>query len=211
MWHHAPMTGTRTIQSEILRLWIDGVGAYLMSLKPTFAIGGPTENESAPDWMIWSTLLQKHLDITHTSEGFAIAPLGPLQIAGREVTSPVALRHRTTMALGSSVRIEFTQPHPLSLTAVLKLVSPHRSVQTADAVVLLHDTCLIGPRKAHHITCGEGSPEIRLTPIDGGIRCQADADFSVNDIPSGRESILDETAIVAGEGFRFRLEHVRER
>ncbi|MFN0199099.1 MAG: hypothetical protein ACKVT0_20310 [Planctomycetaceae bacterium] len=211
MWHHAPMAGTRTIQSEILRLWIDGVGAYLISLKPTFSIGGPSENGTAADWMIWSTLLQKHLDITHTSEGFAIAPLGPLQIADREVTSTIPLRHRTIIALGSSVRIEFTQPHPLSLTAVLKLVSPHRSVQTADAVVLLHDTCLIGSRKGHHITCGDESPEIRLTPTDGGIRCQADADFSVNDIPSGRESILEETAIVAGEGFRFRMECMRER
>ncbi|MEX0726025.1 MAG: FHA domain-containing protein [Planctomycetaceae bacterium] len=225
MWQHAVSSVPRINGAEMLRLWIDGVGAFVISLKPTFTIGGPAEDNLAADWPIWSTLSRRHLEIVKTDDGFAMHPQGGVHIAGANVTSRLPLRHGTTLTLtdanasrlsvgagdDSSVRLEFTQPHPLSLTGVLKLASPHRSVQTLDAVVLLHDCCLLGPRKSHHIVCRDWAGEVRLTSSDLGLVCQAETELSVNDQPCGTTAIVEDAATVEGDGLRFRLEHMGER
>lgn len=226
MWQHALSSISQVHGAESLRLWIDGVGVFFMNLKPALTVGGPAEDSDAADWAIWSTLSRHHVEIGRSDDGFVLRPLalGPVFIAGSLVTSPLPLRHGTTITLSdtnasrpidgagddSSVRLLFQQPHPLSLTGVLKLVSPHRSVQALDGVVLLHDTCLVGPKKSHHIVCRDWPGDVRLTPSDGGVVCQANFDLSVNEQPCGTKTVIDRTATVEADGLRFRLERVCE-
>ncbi|MDA0834794.1 MAG: hypothetical protein O2955_19650 [Planctomycetota bacterium] len=224
MWKHAAPSSPRVKGAEILRLWIDGVGVYVMSFKPTFTIGGPSEKNHAADWSIWSTLSQIHVEITRSDEGFVVHPAGPMNISGSTVASALPLRHGTILTLtdanasrptggagdDSAVRLQFTQPHPLSLTGVLRLVSAHRSVQTLDAVVLVHDCCLLGPRKSHHIVCGDVSGEVRMTPGDAGLSCRTESLMYVNDEPRGMNAIVHGASTVEVDGLRFRLEDVKE-
>ncbi len=47
--------------------------------------------------------------------------------------------------LGEAVRLRFRRPHPLSATARLEFVSRHRTQPSTDAVLLMAESCILGP------------------------------------------------------------------
>ena len=52
--------------------------------------------------------------------------------------------------------------HPLSLTARLDFLSRHRTQPPADAVLLLADSCVLGPKPHSHIVCRDWTREVIL-------------------------------------------------
>ena len=55
--------------------------------------------------------------------------------------------------LGDNVRLRFTKPHALSATARLVLESHHKTQPSADAVLLMADSCVLGPNRHCHVRC----------------------------------------------------------
>lgn len=62
-----------------------------------------------------------------------------------------------------SARLVLERPSPLSLSARLRLASPHRFVGHVDAVLLFRDTLLMGPGRGCHVRCPHADDAFVLT------------------------------------------------
>ena len=67
--------------------------------------------------------------------------------------------------------LRYRLPHPLSTTARLELASRHRTQPWADGVLLMGNSCVLGPNLRNHVVCRDWSEDVvlyrqadRLTP-----------------------------------------------
>jgi len=160
-----------TTTDERLMLWIDAVGAYQVCLGETVVLGQPVApGESSggryrrgrgPDVAILGDLHTRHARIKRDGEGYLIEAIHPLAVDGRSV-SVAALSDGSEITLGRNVRLRFRRPHALSGTARLEPLSRHRIVPTADAVLLMAETCVLGPKPTSHVVCRPWPEQIVL-------------------------------------------------
>ena len=108
--------------------------------------------------------------------------------------------------LGRSVRLRFRQPSALSLSARLDFVSDHRPTQSVDAVVLLADTCLLGPTDDNHVVCPDWSGQVLLVRQGEELWCRSRQALTVNGHRLGSGRRLQSGDIVSGDDLRFRIE-----
>jgi len=154
-----------------LMLWIDAVGAYQVCLGETVVLGqpvAPSESSGSrhrrgrgPDVAILGDLHTRHARIKRDGEGYLIEAIHPLAVDGRSV-SMAALSDGSEITLGRNVRLRFRRPHALSGTARLEPLSRHRIVPTADAVLLMAETCVLGPKPTSHVVCHPWPEQIVL-------------------------------------------------
>lgn len=194
-------------------IWIDGVGCFRLSQKDRLTVGGPGALSANPDdasesadLAILSDLQRRHATIVRTGEGYLLEAYGPAQVAGREVRDRIALADGALIELGRSVRLRFRQPSALSLSARLEFVSDHRPAQSLDAVVLLADTCLLGPGEDNHIVCHDWAGQVVLVRQGNELWCRSRQALNVNGHRIGSGRRLQSGDIVSGEDSRFRIE-----
>ena len=194
-------------------IWIDGVGCFRLSQKDRLTIGGPGTLSANPDdasesadLAILSDLQRRHATIVRTGEGYLLEAHGPAQVASREARDRIALADGALIELGRSVRLRFRQPSALSLSARLEFVSDHRPAQSVDAVVLLADTCLLGPGEDNHIVCHDWTGQVLLVRQGKELWCRSRQALNVNGHRLGSGRRLQSGDIVAGEDSRFRIE-----
>ncbi len=107
-----------------------------------------------------------HADILRRGEDYFIAAFGPLTINQRPVQQE-RLRDGDRVEFGGPVRLTFVRPSPMSASAVLRLSHRCRLPQDVSEVVLLSDTCLIGPDPTCHVRTGDGSGRVVLFERQG--------------------------------------------
>lgn len=142
-------------------LWIDGVGGYLLLDKDEILIGQALSGSSA-DLRIVGDLSRQAAAIRRSEGDYLIQPLQPTRINGLPIDRPQILSDGCEIQLGERVRLAFAQPSPLSHTARLKLVSLNKFRPTVDGVLLLSDSCVLGPSPGSHIHCPTWKTEILM-------------------------------------------------
>jgi len=133
-------------------LWVDAVGGFLVCLDDTIAIGQPSPGESVA-LPILADLSRRHAVIRRDAGAYVLEPLQRTLVEGREIKSPTVLADNQLIQLGDNVRIRFNKPHALSATAKLTLESHHKTQPSADAILLMADSCVLGPNRHCHVRC----------------------------------------------------------
>lgn len=193
-------------------LWIDGVGCFSLFQQDRVSIGGPprvTLNSDEPiesaDIALLSDLNRLHATIVRSGEGYLLDPTGAARVNGREAVGRVALGRDATIELGRRVRLRFQLPSALSLSATLEFLSDHRPTQSIDGIVLLADTCLLGPDDTNHIVCPEWPGQILLVRQNNDLSCRSRLEFHVNGLRATGSRKLAFGDVVATDDLRFRV------
>ncbi len=211
--HPLAANGRSATQGAMFTLWIDGVGCFWLCLNDRVSIGGPepiapkASNASEPaDLALLSDLKRQHAVIVRTGEGHLLEARGAARVSGRDVVHRAALSDGAVIELGRSVRLRFRQPSALSLSARVDFLSDHRPTQAVDGVVLLADTCLLGPGAENHIICSDWPGTVLLVQQGRELWCRSRMDMSVNGHRLGSGRRLTSGDVVSGEELRFRIE-----
>lgn len=187
-------------------LWIDGVGAWQLSVGTEFQIGGPTHEEIAADICLMANLSRHHASLSRKGEDWFIHPHGSTVVSGRAVTRTALLRSGDEICLGERVRLGFRIPSVLAGTALIDFESHHRPAQFVNGIILMTDSVLLGPRKDHHVCCSDW-PDVVVIYLQAGVlRCRSKSALSVNGSRVKDSVELIDGTVVSGEEFRFRIE-----
>lgn len=148
-----------TTQPRIL--WIDEVGGFLCCDQNELFIGQAVP-ESEAELQIIGDISRHACSIRRVQSDYILQAFQPMTIQSQPVERPQLLGTSADIRIGRSVELQFTKPHPLSASARLKMVSYHHWKPKVDGVVLLADTCLIGPNPNCHIHCPTWQSELML-------------------------------------------------
>jgi tetratricopeptide (TPR) repeat protein len=160
---------TAALRSRFI-LWVDGVGGFLACPANVVTIGQASPATTV-DIPILGDLSRQHATIVRDGEGYFIRSDRDLEVNGRP-TRQVALRHQDVIRLGRSVDLRFTTPCPISGTARLDLISRHRLHLSLTGILLMADTCVIGPSRQTHVQVPSGSAQIVIYRQGEGLYCR---------------------------------------
>lgn len=213
-----PAANDSTRMLREVRLWIDGVGCWLVWLPETLTIGGPRRLDStspaAADLSLLADLRAKHAAIERCGEEYRLTTFG---LAANSETARFSherdvsgsshlLRSGDEFTLGVHVRFQFSIPTPLSNTARLICASGHRPSERIDGVILLEQMCQLGPQPDHHITCPRAESPLILFCKGGGLWCRSPQAWTLDGRTVTAPAALHNGAVVATDTLSFRLE-----
>jgi hypothetical protein len=143
------MVGGRmtTTWPTTLHWWIDEVGGFLTFLKPQIRIGQAGDPRN--DVGVMANISSRHADIVRTEGGLQLAAHAPTQINGKQVQNAL-LRDKDRITM-QSVEITCHQPVAWSPTTRLVIGGRHRLPLAMDAILMLGETCILGPKADAHI------------------------------------------------------------
>lgn len=186
-------------------LWIDAVGGFLVCLDDTIAIGQPSPGETIAV-PILADLSRRHALIRRDAGAYILDPLQRTLVDGREINAPTLLTDNQLLQLGDNVRIRFNKSHALSATAKLTLESHHKSQPSADAILLMADSCVLGPNRHCHVRCRNWQRDVVVYRQNDQLFCRADEPLSVDGVQHAGCSEVQSGARIEGEDFSFAWE-----
>jgi hypothetical protein len=203
---NGPLTsGGRTADDRFL-LWVDGVGAYQVFLGNHVTIGGPTRDKEPADLVLLANLSRRHATFTRSGDGYVLEAHGPCKVSDRTVEERTRLNNNYRLELGSGVRLRFRIPSVLSATAVIDFVSDHRPSRSIDGVVLMEDTCLMGPTSDNHIVCPDWTETVLLYRKPDGFWCKSRSQVSIDGRMTEGGGLVKPGSYVCGSDYGFHLE-----
>jgi FHA domain-containing protein len=202
-----PTPMQRAAQNNRFLMWIDAVGGFLVCLADEIVLGQAADDHG-PDVPILGDLSRRHAVIRRDQEGYVVEPLRPMTIDGRLVETPTTLADGRVIELGNGVRLRFRRPHPLSATARLEFVSHHRTQPACDGVLLMADSCIVGPSSQSHVIARDLAAEVVLFRQGGGLGCRAAGVVRIDGAEHQRRGPLTVNSRVEGDDFSFTLEAV---
>lgn len=152
-------------------LWVDGVGGYLVCLPDAVTLGLATPGNTV-DIPIMGDLSRQHARLRR-EDGYVIEPLQTVRVNGRQNRVATNLSDGDEIELGENVRMRFRQPHALSATARLEFLSRHRTQPSAAGVLLMAESCVLGPKWQDHVVCREWTHDVVLFRQDEQLLCRA--------------------------------------
>lgn len=195
------------VDGERFLLWVDGVGGYLVCLADEIVLGQAAPGKQV-DVPILADLSRRHAKIRREGEGYTIEPLHVLRLNGKSIQTTAILSDGDELELGSGVRFRFRRPHALSASARLDLISRHRTQPYADSILLMAESCVLGPRWQNHIVCVDWEADVVLYRQDDELYCRAmDAIEIDGELCDGRGR-LNSNSHVAGSDFSMSLEEL---
>jgi hypothetical protein len=199
------VAGNETPQRALL--WLDAVGGFLVCLDDAIVLGQPAGGDkiAVP---IMADLSRRHAVIRREAGAYVLEPLHRTQIDGREVTAPLVLADNQLIELGDNVKVRFNKPHALSATAKLTIESHHKTQPTADAVLLMADSCVLGPNRHCHVRCREWERDVVVFRQGERLFCRASEPVAMNGVATSGESEIQSGVRVEGEHFAFTWETV---
>jgi hypothetical protein len=193
--------------SDRFMLWIDAVGGYWVCLGNEVALGQPNRRRAA-DVPILGDLSGRHALLRRDGERYLIKALDKVDVDGCPVSDFGWLPDQSRIELGGSVRLLFRQPHPLSGTARLDFLSRHRTHPSADAVLLMAGSCILGPKPNCHVVCPDWAREVILYRHEEELYCRAAGPFEVDGVTCKDRGRINRTSRIQGEGFSLNLEAI---
>jgi hypothetical protein len=198
--------GTSAMQRFML--WIDAVGGYLVCLNDAIVVGQAAPGTDV-DVPIQADVSRRHAKIVRDREGYILEPLGgKVAIEGRVITEPALLADGHEIALGDRVKLRFRKPHVLSSSARLEVVSGHRTLPQADAVVLMAESCVLGPKWQDHVFCRDWAGDVVLYRSDERVMCRALGLLGIGGQSHDGRAPLEPGSHVVGGDFSFSVEVV---
>lgn len=202
-------------------MWIDAVGGYLVCLGDEIVVGQACPGTTV-DVPIQADIPRRHIKIRREGEGYVIEPLAvgvngrtvqsarqaEVKVAGKLITSNALLSDGDEIELGQSVRMRFRKPHVLSASARLEMLGRHRTQPFADAVLLMAESCVLGPKWQNHVVCREWKGDVVLYRQDSQLFCRALESVEIDgQLQDGRGKIRPNSRIV-GSDFSLTLEPI---
>jgi hypothetical protein len=194
--------------SQRFMLWIDAVGGYLFCLGDSIVLGQSASGRQA-DVPIQADISRRHAQISRLHDGYVVEPLsGHVLVNGRSIHEAVLLSDGAEIALGSSVRLRFCKAHALSSSARLEMISGHRTVPQSDAVILMAESCVLGPKRQNHVVCRDWAGDVVLYRSDERLMCRAVEPIEVDGRRIEGRAAIGPGNRVAGSDFSFSVEAV---
>lgn len=191
--------------AERFMLWIDGVGGYMGCISPIVTVGQAIPG-SYVDIPIQADISRRHAILRRVGEGYAIDPLHSLKINGGLIREATYLLDGDEIALSEKVKLRFVKKHSLSASARLDFVSRHRTSPSADGILLMADSLVLGPQSNSHVICRDWTSEVVLFRRQEGLGCRSSAPFTINGQPASGKPVLPYGAPMVGESFSITLE-----
>ena len=196
---------TTSTNEDRYLLWIDGVGGFLLLTRQAITIGGPTAPDA--DIQLLASLSRQHATIHRDDGGYLLEAHGPTRVNHRRVVEWTELPDGADITLGQTVRLGFHRPTVLSGSGRLSFQSDHRPTHSLDGVVLVADTCLLGPGRDCHVRCPEWEDSVILIHRSGQwlVRSPRLA-LEINGKNLRGEAGISDGQIVTGPDLRFHIE-----
>ena len=194
-------------QPDRFMLWVDAVGGYWVCLDNEILLGQPVERGGV-DVPILGDLSHAHARIRRDGEGYLIEAIREVRVDGRGVAGALPLIDGSLVQLGSNVKLRFRRPHPLSATARLDFASSHRTQPSADAVILMADTCILGPKPTSHVVCRKWPGEVVLYRHEGNLFCRGPGELEIDGRQYGQKGPISRDSRISGEHFAICLEKI---
>ncbi|MEW4490008.1 hypothetical protein AB1L42_18135 [Thalassoglobus sp. JC818] len=207
-----------------VRLWIDGVGCWLISRSQHLTVGSMQpvrpvaldsgESQSSEHVGIFADLRSKHASFSREDGSFILEPRGNVRVGNIDQVSAVPLSNETTIQLGDEVLMKYCLPSPLSGSARLTLESGHRFASSLDGIILLEKTCLLGAGSQSHIVCKNWQRDIVIFERGSSLFCKVSArESSVADSSGGGRETPQVVEchpgeILSGEDWSFHVEAI---
>lgn len=205
--------GTTQVASETVypgqdryMLWIDGVGAYRLCLGERVTFGGPHPDGNLADIALLANLSGRHASVVRHREGYLLEAHAPVRVAARIVDGRALLSDGQEIDLGCGVRLRFRLPTVLSMTATIDFLSDHRPAQSVDGVILMDETCLLGPGPENHIRCCDWKQSVLLSRRGGELSCKSRGEILLDGRRSNGTTAVRPGEVVSGADFAFRIE-----
>jgi hypothetical protein len=192
-------------QTERALLWVDAVGGFLVCLDDAVTIGQPSPGESIA-LPILADLSRQHAVIRRDGGAYVLDPLQRTMVDGREIKSPTVLTDNQVIQLGDNVRIRFNKPHALSATAKLTIESHHKTQPSADSILLMADTCVVGPNRHCHVRSRGMQRDVVIYRQNNQLFCRADEPLSVDGVAAVGTNEIHPGSRVEGEELSFTWE-----
>lgn len=211
-------------------MWVDGVGTFLLCDGGPVTIGGLSGRADA---RVVANLARTHAVIRPSGEGYVLEATEPVLVAAdagvRGSGSGRVVREKTSLASGDEivlyrehspgVRFRFRRPNVLTATATLELESDHRTEPRFDRIVILADSCLMGPGGDAHIRCREWPGVLLIFRRDGRLWCRStEPAIRLSGFQDGAPVVLEGDALplepgthVTAPGISFRFAHFDEK
>jgi hypothetical protein len=186
-------------------VWVDAVGGFLVCLDEEIVLGQPAR-DNPPAVPILADLSRRHAVLRRQGGSYVLDPVQATKLDGREITGPVTLGNNHRIQLGENVRIHFCRPHALSATARLVIESHRKTEPSVDAVVLMAESCILGPRKHSHIRCRDWEHDLILFRKQGELGCRAEKSLTVNGEEVAGTAIISSGSRIEGEDFALSIE-----
>ncbi|TWU28083.1 FHA domain-containing protein [Bythopirellula polymerisocia] len=209
-WRNSATLDTMTTDHQPgkrLIAWIDEIGGYMICLNDEVFIGQPTP-EGGVDIPVRADLSRRHASIRRERENYVLTPIHTTKVDGQTITGPIVLRNQALVELGDSLRLRFTKPHTLSATAVLLVESKHKTEPAVDAIVLMSESCVLGPGSHSHIRCPNWKSDIVLFRRGDDIQFRAKELVEFNDHPGTTSGIITADCRISGENFALSFEEI---
>jgi hypothetical protein len=188
-------------------LWVDAVGGFFVCPASEIRIGQAVP-DSTVELPLLADLSRHHATIRRDEEGYTIEPLRDVRLDGQRIDQVSWLHDGSLLELGPALRMRFRRPHPLSATARLEFLSHHRTQPSAAAVLLMADTCVLGPGEGNHVVCRHWPHDVVLHRQHGGLYCRSATPIDIDGKPHSQQGPLTLHSHVSGEGFSFSLEEI---
>jgi hypothetical protein len=188
-------------------LWIDAVGGFLVCLDDCVVLGQPPAGDriAVP---ILADLSRRHAAIRREAGSYILEPLGRTLVDGREIKTPFVLSDNQLIQLGDNVRVRFARPHALSATAKLTIESHHKTQPSADAVLLMADSCVLGPNRHCHVRCRDWKSDVVVFRQNDRLFCRASEPLTIDGAAASGENEIQSGVRVEGDEFSFTWETV---
>lgn len=170
------MTPINLRQTPGCRLWIDGVGCWLLWWAAELTIGnGSPVKAGRFRFRIMSDLHPQHGTWKrHEGANWFQPQAGVTRLNSHVIHCESPLRSGDVLRLGDSVLLNWSQPCPLSPSPVFTIGSSHRNCDHLDGVVLFDQTCLLGPSIHNHIQCRHWEERVVLFDHEGELWWRVD-------------------------------------
>jgi hypothetical protein len=195
-----------TLQSDKFMLWIDAVGGFWVCMKDEIMIGQPVAGQI--DVPILGDISPKHARIHRDGEGYLVEAIRDVRVDGRAVRPVASLNDGCNIELGESVKLSFRRTHALSGTARLDFASRHRTQPSADAVLLMADTLILGPKRHCHVFCRNWTREVIIYRHDEELYCRTNGKLKIDGVLCQDRGKITHESHIAGEGFSLKLERI---
>ena len=188
-------------------LWVDGVGGYLVCQGDVISLGQPVQG-SYIDVPVLGDISRLHARIRRDGECYLLEPVRETRVDGRVVEGVTILTNDCLIELGDGVRIRFRRPNPLSRTARLDFVSRHRTQPRSDGVLLMAESCILGPGSGAHVRCPDWTQEVMLYAQGEKLLCRTPGQFRIDGIDVTGNATVGRSSQIVGDQFSLSLESV---
>ena len=190
---------------DMFFLWVDSVGGFWVCLGDEVVLGQAIPSSGA-DIPIMGDISKRHIRVRRDGEGYLAEAIRDIRVDGRPVDQVTLLGDRNLIDLGACVQVLFRRAHPLSATARLDLISGHRTQPPSDAVLLMADTCVLGPKPTSHVVARDWPDEVVLYRHGDQLFCRSGGSVEIDGVRHRGGSPITRSSRIVGDGFSMSLE-----